>query len=267
MKDLWISACTTAIYKRADFWSGCRKISRTQRLHFGERHWTDDLSMADLGYTSSKMKQLDRNYFHEESHRVAQELWTRRLEQRKYGSVGITTYNHFIKNDPGKKSKRASVMGPCIQAVTLTLMPDKSTAIDVFYRTTELLKKFPADLVWLRDRLLAPFELTKPSVTFHFANVTTHPMYLATLLPHLPKPLQFFETLKLSDPHMYKWCVKWTARYLCEEHARGIAKFSQALRVQSGLHDALEPVNRRRLTKYLRDNHPGFRNGSTTQSS
>lgn len=259
MKDLWTSVCTTAAFRKADFWCGCRKIMRAQRLHFGERHWTSDLNMEDLGYTSAKMKQLDRNYLHEESVAVALSLWERRLKQAKYGSVGITTYNHFIKTDPNKKSKRASVMGPCIQAVTLTLLNKEDVEVDVFYRTTELLKKFPADLVWLRDRLLKPFNLRNPQVTFHFANMTIHPMYLATLIPHLPKPIQFFETLKLSDPHMWKWSVKWTARYLCEEHHRGIAKFSQALRVQKGLIDALDFKTNMKLTRYLRANHPGFR--------
>ncbi len=242
------------------FWCGCRKITRAQRLHFGSRHWTDDMKMSDLGYTPAKMKQLDRNYLHEESQTIALQLWERRLRQGKYGSVGMTTYNHFIKNDPDKKSKRASVMGPCIQGVTITLLPGGVPAVDVFYRTTELLKKFPADLVWLRDRLLAPFELKEPEVTFHFANVTTHPMYFATLVPHLADPVQFLETLKLTDMRMWTWAVKWTARYLCEEHGNGIQKFSQALRVQDGLVKLLKPSVRLKLEKYLRKNHPGYRN-------
>ena len=215
--------------------------------------------MADLGYTQAKMKQLDRNYLHVESAEVALMLWQRRLKQKKYGSVGITTYNHFIKNDIEKKSKRASVMGPCIQAVTLTLMKNGDHEVDVFYRTTELFKKFPADLVWLRDRLLKPFELDEPNVNLHFANMTTHPMYVATIIPHLPRPIQFFETLQTMDPHMWKWSVKWTARYLCEEYARGILKFSQALRVQKGLVEALDPKTNIRLQNYLRKNHPGYR--------
>lgn len=265
MKEIWMSACTTAAYSRVSgtFWCGCRKISRGVKLHFGGMRWADDLGMSDLGYTASKMKQLDRNYLHEESVEVALMLWKRRLNQKKYGSVGITTYNHFLKNDPNKKSKRASVMGPCIQAVTITLMKDGTPEVDVFYRTTELFKKFPADLVWLRDRLLKPFELEDPNVTFHFANMTTHPMYIATILPHLSRPIQFFETMKLMDPHMWKWSVKWTARYLCEEHARGILKFSQALRVQKGLVDALDRKVNIKIANYLRNNHPGFRNDHT----
>jgi hypothetical protein len=75
------------------------------------------------------------------------------VEERSYGSVGFTTYNHFLKNSPTKKSKRASVMGPCIQSVVITQHNKKQYSIDCFYRTTELLKKFPADLVFIRDVL------------------------------------------------------------------------------------------------------------------
>jgi hypothetical protein len=152
-------------------------------------------------------------------------------------------------------------MGPCIQSVVLTWVKKDHHEIDMFYRTTELLKKFPADLVFLRQELLAPFDLSKvKKVNFHFANVTVHPMYYVTIIPLLEDPIAMLNSLKKADKRMFDWVVKWTARYVCDEFLRGIEKFSQAMRVRM---DALNRIDKKTLAKlqaYLRKNHPGHRN-------
>lgn len=258
MKNDWLTTAMRLAQQPADFYSGARKILRQQVFTF--KNIKNDLSLADCGYTSNKMRYLERAYMHEESIRVAQQLWVRRLEQDKYGSVGFTTYNHFIKNDPDKKSKRASVMGPCIQSVTLTLLPGGKTAVDVFYRTTELFKKFPADLVFLRDVLLKGFQIDISNVTFYFANVTCHPMYFVTLIPMLDDPLGELDAIKKRDKHFYDWTVKWTARYICPEYRRGIEKFAQAMRVHDDAMKRIDKTDLKKLQKYLKANHPGYRN-------
>jgi hypothetical protein len=232
-------------------------------LHFSSLD--DSLQLRDAGYTKSKLTMLTKHYLHEESRNVALQLWNKRKEQGKYGSVGFTTYAHFVKGGSidAKRSKRASVFGPCIQSVVITLLTKKTYTIDVFYRTTELFKKFPADLILLRDVLLSPFDfkgLECRGVTAHFANVTIHPMYFVTIIPHLNDPLRIIDAIKRADGFFANWLVKWSARYLCPEHRRGIEKFSQAMRVRK---DALERISHKRqreLQVYLRKNHPGFRN-------
>lgn len=258
MKKRWIDACLEFSRIPADFYSGARKILRTRSIHFSDLK--DDISLDDAGYTSAKLAHLKRNYLHAESIEVAQQLWKRRVEQDKYGSVGFTCYNHFIKNNPDKKAKRASVMGPCIQAVILTYLPSGDTSIDVFYRTTELFKKFPADLVFLRETINSNFKLDLQNFSCHFANVTLHPMYFVTIVPHISDPIAVLETIKKRDIYFYNWTIKWTARYICSEFHRGIAKFSQALRVQK---DAYERIDKKQLIvlrKYVKANHPGYRN-------
>jgi hypothetical protein len=204
------------------------------------------------------MRQLERNYINAPARDMAISLWERRAAQGKYGSVAFHCYNHLLKADPDKKSKRASVMGPCIQSVVLTLLKKGEIEVDIFYRTTEVLKKFPADLVFIRDVLLKPFNLP-PDVTinFFFSNLTVHPMYFVTIIPMRDDPIEDLEDLRIDDPYYYKWVVKWTARYLCDEFGRGIDKFAQACRVRdtSGAL-VLKP---KKLQKYLRKHHPGFR--------
>lgn len=259
MKDEWLNQSLRLARRKADFYSGARKILRQQVFTFTEI--LPDLTIGDSGFTKSKMSYLHRAYLHEESWRVAQQLWERRRGQRKYGSVGFTTYNHFIKNDPDKKSKRASVMGPCIQSVTITLLPNQRAAVDIFYRTTELFKKFPADLVFIRDVLMPPFDLDIERMTFYFANVTIHPMYFVTMVPLLEDPIGELELLRRSDEYFFNWVVKWTSRYVCPEHHRGIAKFAQALRVQKDALTRIDPSFIDEFRKYLTDHHPGHRAG------
>jgi hypothetical protein len=264
MISSWLRAALDCAKTKADFYSGCRKILRGQTIDFD---LANDLQLRHSGYTKSKASMLRRNYLHVESRETAKLLWERRLEQDKYGSVGFTTYNHFMKGQHKGSdkiegtSKRASVMGPCIQSVVLTLMHDKSTAVDVFYRTTEMFKKFPADLVFIRDELLGnSFHLTRPTLTCYFANITAHPMYFITLVPSLNDPILSFENIKKKDKYFYDWCVKWSARYVCKEYSRGIDKFSQALRVRKDAYDRIDKDKLRELQKYLKKNHPGYRN-------
>lgn len=255
----WIDACDGFAAQEADFYSGARKILRGVTITFEDLD--DDLRISDAGYTKSKLTILNRLYRHEESLDTALTLWARRRDQDKYGSVSFHCYNHLIKNDPAKKSKRASVMGPCLQSVVLTLDDKGNVYVDVFYRTTELYKKFPADLVFLRDNLLADFDLRGfVSMTCHFANLTVHPMYYVTTIPHHRDPIKKLERLRRQDKYFYSWIIKWTARYLCDEYHRGIAKFAQAMRVHKDARERIDPDVLRELRPYLVAHHPGHRN-------
>jgi hypothetical protein len=259
LKEQWVKHSIDLSHKPALFYSGARKILRPVRLKFTSLD--DSLQLSDSGYTSAKMRMLEKNYLHEESKDVAIQLWNKRRGQAKYGSVGFTCYNHFVKGGSidAKRSKRASVFGPCIQSVTLTWLDKNTVGIDVPYRTTEFYKKFPADLVFLRDVLLSDFELPDNLILYcHFANVTIHPMYAVTVMPHIDDPVDMLEDLREEDPYFWKWIIRWTARYLCPEHAHGIKKFSQALRVAADAENRLDEQAMKTLQKYCREEHPGY---------
>jgi len=258
--------CVRLSKREADFYSGARKIIRGVRLKFKDWDENPGLTLADSGYTKSKMSHLIRGYLHEESRDKALELWERRLKQAKYGSVGFTCYNHYVKNNPEKMSKRASVMGPCIQAVTLTWVNPKLVSIDAYYRTTELYKKFPADLVFMRDVLLEPFDLPKEmdvELVCHFANVTMHPMYFVTIIPQMKDIWTELGSILDADPYFHEWIIKWTARYVCPEHRRGIEKFAQAMRVYKDANERIELGPLGDLRAWINENPPKFRNDYT----
>jgi hypothetical protein len=264
MLDQWIAHCLLACHTPATLYSGSRKIIRPMTLVYPS--FDDSIQLSDAGYTSNKLRMLTTHYVHKESQDVAVQLWNKRKGQGKYGSVGFTTYAHFVKGGgvDAKRSKRASVFGPCIQSAIITLLTKKTYSVDVFYRTTELFKKFPADLVLIRDVLLKPFDFSSlefRGMTCHFASVTAHPMYFVTIIPHMKDPIKTMESLKKGgDRFFYNWVVKWTARYLCPEHGRGIQKFSQAVRVRMDAERRIPRHTFKQLQVYLRKNHPGFRN-------
>lgn len=263
MKQEWVSAALAMSSQAPDTMCGCRKILFGVQLKFNDLWDTDSpLLLEHGGYTKSKQNILTRLYLQEESRDMAVKLWERRKGQGKYGSVGFTTYNHLLKNDIEKKAPRASVMGPCLQSVVITLIDKETYRIDVFYRTTEVFKKFPADLVFIRDVLLAPFSfgnLKFAGMTCHFANMTVHPMYFVTLIPHIKDPVAELEKLRKLDKYFFDWIVKWTARYLCDEHERGITKFAQAERVMMAAKKYIKPKKAASLAAYLREHHPGHK--------
>lgn len=266
LKDEWLGHGWKLAAEKAEFYSGARKIIRGRAITFSELD--DSLQLSDAGYTKSKMTMLRKNYLHEESKAVAIELWDKRLGQRKYGSVSFTCFNHFVKGGAvnAKRSKRASVFGPCIQSVVLTYLNDHTVSVDVMYRTTEWFKKFPADLVFLREELLAGFDFAKApisEITCHFANITIHPMYAVSALACDTDPIGRLEKLRKKDEYFFNWTIKWTARYLCPEHHRGIQKFAQAMRVCKDARERISPDIMPDLIAYLNKWHPGYKNDYT----
>lgn len=271
MLERWLETALQMSYEPADFYTGARKILRNKIITFQANDIVDDLELSDIGYTKAKMTRMIKWYYVEEGIKVAQMLWELRKSKRKYGSVGFHTYNHYLKNDPDKKSLRASVMGPCIQAINLTyLEKTHTTAVDVYYRTTEYYKKFPADLIFLRDIIFPKFDFDKApiqEVNLYFAGLTCHPMYFITLLPHVDDPVETIKKLRDKDPYFWNWVVKWTARYLVEEHFHGIEKYMQAMRVRTTMLEIMPKRFIRALVPYLREVHPGYRNTNLQPAS
>jgi len=263
MKQQWIDFCLDLAIKKEDFYAnGNRKIFRD--LKFKVKNVSNDLQLIDAGYTNSKMNLLKTNYYHEESIQVAQQLWDKRLGQKGYGSVSFTCFAHFVKGGAvdAKRAKRASVFGPCLQSVVMTRTPQHRTHIDVFYRTTELFKKFPADIVFVRDELLPNFNFDPApivDITFHFANATLHPMYFAVIIPHLEDPIGELEEIREKDNRYFIWVVKSTGRYLLPKYHNGIQKHSQSMSVYNDIHKRGDKKVLKELEKYLDIHHPGLR--------
>jgi hypothetical protein len=221
----------------------------------------DSLQVEDVGFTDRKLGNLDRLYVHEEGRAIAVDLWARVRDKAKIGSVTFHTCNHLIKGaatveEAENRGGRRSVQGPCMTGVTLTWLNKSSAAIDIPYRSVELYRKFVADLVFMRDTLLAPFDLSgmHVEVTCHFFNITLHPMYWVFVLYHHTAPFDAFDAIRDKDPGYYRHLLKNTSEYLLPERGTSIANHSASLRVKEWALKAFDATTLRRLQEYLRAN-------------
>lgn len=260
LRQQWLNACTHFVLRRGDLYTHYRKIFSPVHLDF---NLTDDLQLADAGYTSAKLKHLHRGYWHEESVNAAVFLWNRLREKKKYGSVGFTTYNHFMKARDGRRGN-ATMMGPCIQSVNLTWLDKQNVRVDAFYRTTELFKKFPADLVFIRDTLLEPFDVSGMNVTHltcHFANLSITANYFMTIVPFLDDPLRIVDQVRRKDPRFFHVLIHWLNCMCCPDALYKIENHAQSMRVHMDVKKRVDLSTVREIARYVKK----YRNKSLTQ--
>lgn len=259
MKHRWIKLCAKLSATPPDFYASCRKILRNTTVNFPAESWKNDLTLEDIGYTKNKLNRLIKDYRHVESHEKAIDLWNHFTERGSYASASFTTYNHLVKAGATSPSEKKETRGPCLQSVVISLIPGKrgerKAAVDVYYRTTEFFKKFPADLLLL-DGLLKPFDFDKvplESIQMHFAGVTCHPMYVIVPAALAKDPVDFFEAIRKTDARFYRECVSWTHKYLVT--SRGITKFAQAIATQKKALASLEKNGNNHLIDYIKDHY------------
>jgi hypothetical protein len=238
LKSEWLHHCLRLAARPSKEWPHERKILRNERMTF---ELDDSLHLADVNYTDLKMKALIRLYVHTESRDAALERWNER-RKGKYTSVGLHTCNHL-----SKISGRVGTQGPCMLSLVVT---DTGPEMDahIAYRSTEFFKKFPADLVFVRDVLLQSFGVTV--VTFHFANVTVHPLYFPILFPLLDDPVAELRTLREKDERFWRVVVREATDLLCG--GKRNANFMQAQRVAKSVLDRIDPTTLNELRGYLR---------------
>lgn len=214
MRDAWINLCYELAKRQGYANAGARKIIRSIRVEFPV--FDDTLTLKDGWYaenSTAKMNQLKRNYYNDESMEKGAKDIRHWVGGRKYGSVGVSMH--------GKHKGKQTKQGFCIQSLTVSYFPHTGLEIDVFYRTTEVVKKFLADLIYFRDVVMPTFKdslRVAPlySVTLHFANVSVHPMFFCLLFTQLEPRMTIahLKEIKKFDPAFHSRIIKWSARYL-----------------------------------------------------
>lgn len=252
MKDEWIRFCQWCINEKADFYSGgSRKILRSRSFTFNS--FKDNLTLKEIGYSKQKLTLLRNLYYHAESVAHAADLYQYLIDRGKYSSACFHTYNHMVKPGARSPKEKRSTRSPCLQSVVLTLTERKTTSVDVFYRTTEIFKKFPADLVFLDTILRENFKLEKAPldrVSFHFANITCHPMYIPVILPLVKDPYPFIKSLPATDTQLGKEAYRWLERYLGTN--KTVRKFRQANAVRKKLETSLDDDTLDKIYNHVR---------------
>ena len=245
--ERWADLCFDLAKQPGVCTAGSRKILRN--IQWSVPCLDDSLTLGYLGYkeaTGTKMAQLKRYYWNEQSiSRGVSDLEHRVMDMGGYGSVGITTH--------GKTKEGFTKHGFCIQAFTLTALPKKRTEVDIFYRTTEVVKKFGADLVFFRDVVLPEFNRALEvspitQVNFHIANLSVHPMFFPILAITVSNWEERMLEIKKVDPKFYGSIIRWSYRCITDEQA----KYKQAVRVGLAIKRELSPKRVRAIVRFLK---------------
>lgn len=184
---------------------GVRKIVQgLTYTHEGPIHAQDILT--ELGYKPVKVTRLMNLYFNAEEVKKAKAKLKQR-EGEEHSSVSILTRN-MEKTHPASQ-------GWCIQNITLSETWKKKQRIvtaDIFYRSTELIQKFGADLSLINNYYEA-LEV-QPTVTrFYFANAYVSAVFFPLLFQFSDGPKLLAHIKKYDDRFHYLAC-KAISRYL-----------------------------------------------------
>jgi hypothetical protein len=159
------------------------------------------LNYARLGYGKNKAKQLERNYINPgELERVKQILIKRKDHQ--FTSVAMMMRG-------GVKDSRS--MGWCMLNTIITTGPKLPTVVEVQYRSTELILKFGADIIFLRDLLYGRLKITPDRIRFRFANAYLSGVFFPTYC-RFNDPIEFLELLWKNDRKLFSGGTRFFLR-------------------------------------------------------
>ena len=182
-----------------------------------------EMTPASIGYTDTKIRMLKTHYENPETIARAKSDLDDRLRDKKYGS-GVWDFRGL--------EKKTTKQDFCLTAGVIAYYPPKKhTSIFIRYRTVELIFRYRADLIFLRDVILPQFDLeTVPpdTITFSFVNATIHPMFYIMLLLDHPKPLRLLTRIQRESPEFYHQVQRWTKIHL----EGGYKSYQTAARVQ-----------------------------------
>ena len=175
------------IEKEAFLYSGVRKIIQ-------DLTWTitelPELTYEDLGYGPNKFKQLCRNYLDAGELERVRSLLDKRAGQ-SFTSVAMSLRG---------ARKDARSMGHCMQTLVVGWKKDYET-VEIQYRSTEVIQKFGADLVFLQY-LLEELDLDPDLFRFRFANAYLSGVFFPTLCHHWDA-IEFLEYLWEHDRKLF----------------------------------------------------------------
>lgn len=191
--------------------SGVRKIvSDIQFQLTWDQLNSCELKYSDICYTPSKEKQLLRNYWNEDEVEAAVEKLLSR-KGKVHSSVSIQLRG---------REKDSRSQGYCMQNMVITITPEKSY-VDIYYRSTEVIQKFLADLIFFSRMLPKIFDkigVSPDLVRFKFANVYLSSVFIPIFIRYEENPDGFFLWLKRHDLRFYRTCGLSTRKFFNEDH-------------------------------------------------
>lgn len=198
-----------------------------------------EIDLAGIGYARPEVKldQLRRNYLDEAEITRAADLLKAR-EAKSLTSVGISFR--------GAPKTRAGSQGWCIESAVIVHTETECHAT-VFYRMTEVILKFAADLAFLQE-VFERVGVIPRTVEFHFSLSWVGMQFLPVLFVSNP-PVRLLEDLRASDRTLWTAATWYLSRYLRGQRVN----FGPADRQARFLARSLSPERTAELRAYLRE--------------
>lgn len=162
--------------------------------------------LVDLGYRPVKVTRLMNLYYNAEDVKKAKAKLAERIGE-EHSSVSIHTKN-MEKTHP-------KAQGHCIQNIVISQSwksKQCTTTADIFYRSTEAIMKFGADLTLLHQYFDA-LEVKPSPIRFYFSNLYVSAVFFPLLFRHTPA-VPFFEHIRRHDRQFWWLATKAVSRYL-----------------------------------------------------
>jgi hypothetical protein len=182
-------AIEAAIRAPTLMFNGLRKIVRNVTWSPGKIPAVD---LERLGYKNPavKLKALNRMYFnHDEVERVRTML--KRREDQAFTAASLSMR---------AGAKRAESMGWCIESIAFSVSKGVTRAT-VMYRSTELIKKFGADLAFI-PLVYEALEVEPVETTFFFSNAFLSGLFYVMLFEYVD-PIRFLDYLRKQDGEFF----------------------------------------------------------------
>ena len=168
------------------------------------------ITYESTGYRPAKIAQLRWHYLNQPTIDRCLSDVQDKLKGRKVGS-GTWDFRGNVK-----KHVKADY---CLVGGVATAWKD-SIEIDIFYRSTEFIKRFLGDLIFFKQDIIPQFTrlASVTSVKFHFSNLTWHPMMAMYLLSHMPDWEARLKQLKSEDHLAYLAIIRHNYRIFGDLH-------------------------------------------------
>jgi hypothetical protein len=195
-------------------YTGVRKIAANVSWELPGDQLEHNLTYSDINYKQTKHKQLLRTYWNQEAVDAAIE----KMKDRQgafHTSVAIPLVN---------LEKKKTSQGHCMQTMVITHLASGYSSVDIYYRSTELIQKFLADMVFFSIMLPPVFKKMKiePEVIrFKFANVYLSAVFSPIWIRYEDDLVGFFKDLESNDPGFFRRFGLATRRLLRENHNYG----------------------------------------------
>lgn len=178
---------------RNSVYQGVRKIvsGATWRPPDDKTHGS--FSYEGFGYGANKEKQLIRNYVNDDEFARVKAILDKRRDQ-SFTSVAVSLRGN---------AKESRSMGWCMLSLVITRVarPQKEL-VEFHYRSTELILKFGADLVFARNYLLPQLGLHPSIIRYRFANAFISGVYFPYICTWWD-PIDFLTEVKERDPRFF----------------------------------------------------------------